>query len=165
MAAARHGRYSDEIREHVSPERLARFFVREDGTLRVVKELRDACTFSEHSLIKDPPFSSLDLISCRNVLIYLGIDLQKKLVPLFHFALRPGGFLLLGPSEDLAAHGALFTTDRTPSPALPAQRRCHPAARVAADRQCAAAREVARFRQQDPPRPFSRPCSARPSSG
>jgi two-component system, chemotaxis family, CheB/CheR fusion protein len=108
VAAARQGRYSDDILEHVSPERLARFFVREDGTLRVVKELRDACTFSEHSLIRDPPFSSLDLISCRNVLIYLGIDLQAKLVPLFHFALRPGGFLLLGPSEDLAAHGTLF---------------------------------------------------------
>ena len=108
VAAARLGRYKDEALEHVSPERVARFFVREEGTLRVVKELRDRCTFSEHSLIKDPPFSSLDLISCRNVLIYLGIDLQAKLVPLLHFALRPGGFLLLGSSEDLAAHGALF---------------------------------------------------------
>lgn len=68
------------------------------------------CTFSAHSLIKDPPFSTLDLISCRNLLIYLGPDLQKKLVPLFHFGLRPGGFLLLGPSEDLAAHSELFTT-------------------------------------------------------
>ena len=68
------------------------------------------CTFSEHSLIKDPPFSSLDLISCRNVLIYLGAELQKKLVPLFHYALRPGGFLLLGPSENLAANPELFAT-------------------------------------------------------
>ncbi len=68
------------------------------------------CTFSVHSLIKDPPFSSLDLVSCRNVLIYLGPDLQRKLVPLFHFALRAGGCLFLGASEGLPAHEELFTT-------------------------------------------------------
>ncbi len=112
VATARHGRYSGEIRQHVSAERLESFFAQEKGsqetTFQVVKELRDMCTFSVHSLIKDPPFSSLDLISCRNVFIYLGADLQKKLVPLFHFALRSGGYLLLGPSEDLAAHDELF---------------------------------------------------------
>ncbi len=113
VATARHGRYSEEIREYVSPERLARFFVKEEGSketsFQVIKELRDMCTFSVHSLIKDPPFSSLDLVSCRNVLIYLRAELQKKLVPLFHFALRSGGYLLLGPSEDLAARDELFT--------------------------------------------------------
>ncbi len=109
MATARHGRYADEIRQHVSLERLERFFVREENTFLVAKELRDMCTFSVHSLIKDPPFLFLDLISCRNVFIYLSADLQKKLVPLFHFALRSGGCLLLGPSEDLAAHDDLFT--------------------------------------------------------
>ena len=110
LAAARLGRYSDQIGEHVSSERLKRFFVRDDGCYQVSKELRAMCTFSEHSLIRDPPFSSLDFISCRNVLIYLGTDLQRKLVPLFHYALRPGGFLLLGPSESVAAHSELFAT-------------------------------------------------------
>ncbi len=109
LAAARLGRYPDKIGEHLSAERLERFFVREDKTYRVASDIRAMCTFSEHSLIKDPPFSMLDLVSCRNVLIYLGSDLQKKLVPLFHYALKPGGFLLLGPSESLAAHSELFT--------------------------------------------------------
>ncbi len=108
LATARQGSYSGEIREHLSPERLERFFTREGSSYRVARELRELCTFSEHSLIKDPPFSSLDLISCRNVLIYLAADLQRKLVPLFHYALRPGGYLLLGPSESLAGHPDLF---------------------------------------------------------
>jgi two-component system CheB/CheR fusion protein len=108
LATARRGSYSDEIREHVSPERLERFFTREGATYQVSRELRELCTISEHSLIKDPPFSSLDLISCRNVLIYLAAELQKKLLPLFHYALRPGGYLLLGPSESLAGHPELF---------------------------------------------------------
>jgi chemotaxis methyl-accepting protein methylase/CheY-like chemotaxis protein len=110
LAAARLGRYSDQIREHVSSERLERFFVRDEDCYQVSHELRAMCTFSEHSLIRDPPFSSLDLISCRNVLIHFSIDPQKKLVPLFHYALRPGGFLLLGPSESVAAHSELFAT-------------------------------------------------------
>ena len=110
LATARQGLYSEEIRDQVSPERLERFFTREGGSYQVVKELRELCTFSEHSLIKDPPFSSLDLISCRNLLIYLSGELQKKLVPLFHYALRPGGYLLLGPSESLAAYPELFVT-------------------------------------------------------
>ena len=110
LAAARRGCYADDIREHVSPERLERFFTREGKSYQVAKELREICTFSEHSLIKDPPFSSLDLISCRNVLIYLSAELQRKLVPLFHYALRPGGYLLLGPSESLAAYPELFAT-------------------------------------------------------
>jgi two-component system CheB/CheR fusion protein len=109
VAAARAGRYSGEIRQHLSPERLERFFSPEETGFRVSRDLRDMCTFSVHSLVKDPPFSSLDLISCRNVLIYLGTDLQRKLVPLFHFALRPGGYLFLGASEGLAAHEAFFT--------------------------------------------------------
>jgi len=110
LATGRLGRYSQRIAEQVSAERLERFFVQEGDTYQVTKEIREMCTFSEHSLIRDPPFSSLDLISCRNVLIYLGAELQKKLVPLFHYALRPAGFLLLGPSESLAAHPELFTT-------------------------------------------------------
>jgi two-component system CheB/CheR fusion protein len=108
LAEARHGRYPADIAEHVSPERLARFFVREGQTYQAVNELREMCIFSEHSVIRDPPFSQLDLISCRNVLIYFSAELQKKLVPLFHYALRPGGFLFLGPSEGIAGTPELF---------------------------------------------------------
>lgn len=110
MAIARQGRYPERIQENVSPERLERFFARDGESYRVTRAIREMCTFSEHSLIKDPPFSSLDLISCRNVLIYLGNELQRKLVPLFHYALRSSGHLLLGPSESLAAHTDLFIT-------------------------------------------------------
>ena len=109
LTTARQGRYPDKIREYVSAERLERFFTHEADAYQVNRQLRELCTFSAHSLIKDPPFSSLDLISCRNLLIYLGSDLQMRLVPLFHYALRPGRFLLLGPSESLAAHAELFT--------------------------------------------------------
>ena len=115
LAEARHGRYPADIVDQVSPERLARFFVRDpsNGSGRAAdfqagKELREMCIFSEHSLIRDPPFSQLDLISCRNVLIYLSAELQKKLVPLFHYALRPGGFLFLGPSEGISGSPELF---------------------------------------------------------
>jgi len=75
---------------------------------RRAKSYARCVLFSQHSLIRDPPFSQLDLISCRNVLIYLNADLQKKLVPLFHYALRPGGFLFLGPSEGVAQSTELF---------------------------------------------------------
>ncbi len=110
LAEARRGSYAPEIAEHVSPERLARFFVREGSAYHAAKELREMCIFSQHSLVRDPPFSHLDLVSCRNVLIYLGAELQRKLVPLFHYALRPGGFLLLGPSEGIAGGAELFET-------------------------------------------------------
>jgi two-component system CheB/CheR fusion protein len=90
LAQARQGRYSSSISESVSAERLERFFTREGEGYQASKELREMCLFSQHSLIRDPPFSQLDLISCRNVLIYLNADVQKRLVPLFHYALRPG---------------------------------------------------------------------------
>jgi two-component system, chemotaxis family, CheB/CheR fusion protein len=108
LAEARHGRYPADIAEQVSPERLARFFVRGGQTYQAINELREMCIFSEHSLIRDPPFSQLDMISCRNVLIYLSAELQKKIVPLFHYALRPGGFLFLGPSECISGRPELF---------------------------------------------------------
>ena len=110
LARARKGRYPESIAEHVTPERLARFFGKEDGAWQVNRELRETILFSSHSFIKDPPFSRLDLISCRNVMIYLGQELQKKLIPLFHYALRPGGYLFLGPSESTASHKELFGT-------------------------------------------------------
>ena len=110
LAEARRGRYPADIAEHVSPERLARFFTREGSEYQVASELREMCVFSQHSLIRDPPFVQLDLISCRNVFIYLAADLQKKLIPLLHRALRSGGYLFLGPSEGLAALPDLFET-------------------------------------------------------
>jgi two-component system, chemotaxis family, CheB/CheR fusion protein len=108
---ARAGVYPSSIIADVSPERLAHFFDQEqaDGsTYRIHKTVRDMLIFSEHDLIKNPPFSKLDLISCRNLLIYMGAELQKKLMPLFHYALNPGGMLVLGSSESVGDFVNLF---------------------------------------------------------
>ena len=112
IATARVGTYPAKIADTVTPERLARFFTLEpDGnTYRINKNIRELLIFSEQNVIKDPPFSKLDLISCRNLLIYMGGDLQKKLIPLFHYALNPGGFLFLGPSETISDFSHLFVT-------------------------------------------------------
>ena len=101
IATARIGIYPISSTVHLSPERQSRFFIPEPGdeTCRIRKNLRDLIVFSEHDVIKDPPFSKVDLISCRNLLIYMDGDLQKKLMPLFHYAVNPGGFLFLGTSE------------------------------------------------------------------
>ncbi len=107
---ARQGRYPPSLAEHVSAEGLARFFRKVGGGYQVVKELRDMCVFSTHNIVGDPPFSRLDLLTCRNLLIYLETETQKQLVPLFHYALSPSGYLLLGPSENLAAYPELFRT-------------------------------------------------------
>jgi two-component system CheB/CheR fusion protein len=109
LAVARTGRYSNAIADHVTPERLARWFVKEGETYRVAKELREMCIFSPHNLIKDAPFSRIDLLSCRNLLIYLNADLQNRVIPIFHFSLRPGGILFLGSSENVSRHQKLFT--------------------------------------------------------
>ncbi len=100
------------IAADISPERLARFFAQEpDGSAyRIHKSIRDMLVFSEQDVIKDPPFSKLDLISCRNLLIYMGGELQKKLIPLFHYALNPGGMLFLGTSETVGEFADLFAT-------------------------------------------------------
>ena len=108
LSQARKGSYPSSIASQVSESRLQRFFTKRNGRYEVVKELRDMCLFSSHNLVKDPPFSQVDLILCRNVLIYLGPHLQKKLVPVFHYALRPGGHLFLGTSESLTLHTDLF---------------------------------------------------------
>ena len=107
---ARKGLYPAAIAEHVSPARLERFFVKEDGYYHVKHELRDLCIFSQHSFFTDPPFSRQDLISCRNMMIYLGPELQNRIVPLFHYALRRDGYLFLGPSEGIASNRELFRT-------------------------------------------------------
>ena len=103
------GIYPEAISADVSPERLRRFFVKVPGGYQVSKAIREMCVFARQNLIKDPPFSRMDLISCRNVLIYFGPVLQKKVIPIFHFALKPTGFLLLGKSEALSAFPELFT--------------------------------------------------------
>ena len=110
---ARAGVYPSIIAADVSPERLAHFFDQEyedGGTYRIHKNIRDMLVFSEHDVIKDPPFSKLDLISCRNLLIYMGPELQKKLMPVFHYALSPGGMLVLGPSESVGDFTSHFST-------------------------------------------------------
>lgn len=108
LATARVGRYRTDIENDMTPERLARWFVREGDTYCVVKELREMCIFSQHNVIKDAPFSRLDIVSCRNLLIYLNADLQNRVIPLFHFALLPGRFLFLGNSENVTRHPKLF---------------------------------------------------------
>ncbi|QDT89998.1 PAS domain S-box protein [Gimesia algae] len=110
LQVARAGIYPVGIEDQVSSERLKRFFIRRGKRYEVIREIRELVLFSVHNLISDPPFSRLDLISCRNLLIYLGPHLQKKLIPLFHYALRPSGYLLLGPSENITSHGELFRT-------------------------------------------------------
>ena len=108
LGSARAGRYSSAIAEHITPERLARWFVKEGDTYRVSKELREMCIFSPHNLIKDAPFSRIDLLSCRNLLIYLNAELQTRVIPIFHFSLRSGGVLFLGASENVTRHQKLF---------------------------------------------------------
>ncbi|MDP1928868.1 MAG: CheR family methyltransferase [Thiobacillus sp.] len=110
IATARTGLYPASIAADLTPERLARFFTAEsDGnSYRIHKAIRDMLIFSEQDVIKDPPFSKLDLITCRNLLIYLDAELQKKLIPLFHYALNPGGFLFLGTSETVSEYGDVF---------------------------------------------------------
>ena len=108
LNAARKGAFSSSIVEQMTPARLRKNFVKRGGKYHVAKELREMCLFSIHNLITDPPFSQLDLVSCRNVMIYLGPHLQKKLFPVFHYSLRSGGHLFLGNSETLAAHKELF---------------------------------------------------------
>jgi two-component system CheB/CheR fusion protein len=112
IATARSGIYPASIASDISQERLKRFFVAvpDRKAYCIHKGIRDMVVFSEHNLTKDPPFSKLDLISCRNLLIYLDSDLQKKIIPLFHYALNPEGFLFQGTSETVAEFIQLFAT-------------------------------------------------------
>ena len=105
---ARAGTYTGGALEHVSPQRLARFFVRSERGYQIGKDIRDICVFARHNLAQDPPFSKLDLISCCNVLIYLGDVLQRKVWSILHYALKPAGFLVLGPSESIGTLSESF---------------------------------------------------------
>jgi two-component system CheB/CheR fusion protein len=109
IARARDGLYPPAIEADVSPERLERFFMREGGYYRVKRELRDAVLFTNHNVMRDPPFSRQDLIACRNVLIYLQRTVQDRIFDIFHYSLLPGGYLFLGSSESAEHLPELFT--------------------------------------------------------
>lgn len=108
LALARQGRYPEGIAEHITQNRLNLYFTKQDNSYQINKTIRETCIFSQHSLISDPPFSRIDLVACRNVLIYFDTDLKNNLVPLFHYALSPEGYLFLGPSENLNHRSELF---------------------------------------------------------
>lgn len=105
---ARAGIYLGSIEADVSPERLRRFFVKLDDHYQIAKSIREVCVFAKHDATRDPPFSRLDLVSCRNLLIYLNQALQRQTLSLFHYALKPHGFLVLGPSESVGQSDDLF---------------------------------------------------------
>jgi two-component system CheB/CheR fusion protein len=105
---ARAGVYLDTISQDVSAERLERFFVKQADHYRIAKSIRDACIFARHDVTRDPPFSRLDLVSCRNLLIYLDAPTQRRVMRVFHYALKPHGFLMLGPSESIGQANDLF---------------------------------------------------------
>jgi len=108
VAKARAGVYKDSDVAHVSPQRLARFFARTERGYQITKSIRDVCVFARHNVAEDPPFSKLDFISCCNVLIYLGAVLQRKVLSILHYALKPAGFLAVGPSESIGTLSESF---------------------------------------------------------
>ncbi len=110
LERARNGVYSESIKQDVSPERLERFFTKVDGGYQISKGLRESCIFARHDVTKDPPFSHLDLVSCRNVLIYLDAKMHRRVLPVFHYALKETGLLLLGSAETTAVAADLFAT-------------------------------------------------------
>ena len=105
---ARAGIYSKDVAQDVSTERLRRFFTEVDGSYQVAKSIRDMCVFARHNVLNDPPFSRMDLVSCRNLLIYMEPVLQQRLIPLLHYALKPAGLLWLGASETIGSYRDLF---------------------------------------------------------
>src|SRR5262249_9159494 len=109
LAVARAGRYPDTLLQGVSKQRLERFFTSEGTSYVINKPIRDLCVFSSPNVLRDPPSSRRDLISGRNLLIYLNSELQGHVIPIFHYALKPQGFLFLGTSENITQHGDLFT--------------------------------------------------------
>ena len=109
IATARAGVYPEDIARDVSPERLRHFFTREDTGYRINKDIRETVVFAIQDVLKDPPFTRLDLLSCRNLMIYLKPELQNRLIPMLHYALKPEGVLLLSPSESIGKHSDLFT--------------------------------------------------------
>jgi two-component system CheB/CheR fusion protein len=109
LAIARLGQYPGSIGAAVSAERLARFFTNRENQYRVTKEIRDMVLFAQHNVLLDPPFTKLDVLSCRNLMIYFDASLQRKLLPLFHYSMRTGGLLVLGNSETVGRMSNLFS--------------------------------------------------------
>jgi two-component system CheB/CheR fusion protein len=108
LAVARAARYPEALLDSVSRERRKRFFISDGGSFVVSKDVRELCIFSAHSVIRDPPFSRIDLVSCRNLLIYFDADVQNQVIPIFHYALRPDGYLFLGSAENVSQFDDLF---------------------------------------------------------
>ena len=108
---ARTGWYPESISSDIPADKLRNFFMKVENGYQVNKTVRNSCIFARHDLIKDPPFSNIDIISCRNVMIYLGPLLQRKIIPAFHYALNTKGFLMLGSSETIGVHADLFTLE------------------------------------------------------
>lgn len=111
LKKARTGFYPISIEQNVSPKRLADYFDKINDGYKVRKSIRDICVFSHHDMTRDPPIAKLDMISCRNVLIYFGASLQKRIIPIFHYALKPHGYLWLGKSETTNGHLKLFQVE------------------------------------------------------
>ena len=107
---ARQGVFTEKISDDLTPEQLRRYFTKEGGGFRVRAEIREMVIFSPHSIIKDPPFTKLDILCCRNLLIYLAPEMQQKLFPVFHYSLHPGGVLILGNAETIGQFTGLFGT-------------------------------------------------------
>ena len=143
IVTARAGVYPQNITADVAPERLRRFFVKEEGGgFRIGKEVREMVIFAEQNVIQDPPFTKMDLLICRNLLIYMTAELQRQLLALFHYSLNPGGVLFLGSAETVSGTGELFSTldgkwrffrRETPSPSEAPMHFAFPAARVLAE--------------------------------
>ncbi len=108
LVVARTARYPEALLDSISAERRKRFFIVDGGSFLVSKDVRELCIFSPHSVIRDPPFSRIDLVSCRNLLIYFGLDVQNQVIPTFHYALRPDGYLFLGSAENVSQFDELF---------------------------------------------------------
>jgi two-component system CheB/CheR fusion protein len=108
LSVARAARYPEALLDGLSPERRERFFIPDGSSFVVSKDVRELCIFSPHSVLRDPPFSRIDLVSCRNLLIYFGTDVQHQVIPIFHYALRPEGYLFLGSAENVSQFDDLF---------------------------------------------------------
>jgi two-component system, chemotaxis family, CheB/CheR fusion protein len=109
LSVARAARYPEALLGGVSAERRDKFFILDGGSYVLSKDVRELCIFSPHSIIRDPPFSRIDLVSCRNLLIYFGADVQNQVVPTFYYSLRPDGYLFLGSAENVSQFGDMFS--------------------------------------------------------
>ncbi len=135
VAKARAGAYAENIQGDVSADRLRRFFTKSENGYRISKTIRDRCIFAQHNLLNDAPFSQMDLVCCRNLLIYLELPLQNKALSLFHYALRPAGYLVLGSSEGIGAATSMFAPEGRGTKIFRKKPAGHPLVTFSLDRQ------------------------------